>query len=86
MSIPRMLPQSAILSISDAKRLYPFRVTVDGVICATVHVEGGGEQPIVDVTCNRPLRGRKVRLQKMGGECCLNLCEVEIYDIRRKCD
>jgi hypothetical protein len=73
----------AVMFISDSNRLYPFKITVDGATCATVTSGGGGVQPMVNVTCSPPLRGRKVRLQKTGGECCLNLCELEIY--RRKC-
>jgi hypothetical protein len=69
--------------ILDSNRLYPFKVTVDGATCATVTSGGGGVQPMANVKCNQPLNGRKVRLQHIGGDCCLNLCEVEIYG--RKC-
>jgi hypothetical protein len=73
------------LFISDPERLYPFRVTVDGVICA--NVTSGGEylgQPIADVKCKKPLEGRVVRLHKFG-DWYLTVCEVEIYSTCTHC-
>jgi hypothetical protein len=62
--------------VADPNRLYPYTITVDGATCVNV---GAGDVTAQHVVCSSILTGRVVRLQKTGGDCCLNLCELQIY-------
>jgi hypothetical protein len=73
------IPAKLFFFISDPTRLFPFTVFVDDVACATITSGRGIVQPVAEFTCTQPMKGFVVRLQKTGGDCCLNLGEVEIY-------
>jgi hypothetical protein len=68
-------------SIADyCQRWTPAEILVDGVICATIASYPANDEPEhMAITCPSVMTGRVVRYHKTGGECCLNLCEFQIY-------
>jgi hypothetical protein len=66
---------------SRCQRWTPAEILVDNVTCATI-----GNYPNnydipghIAITCSSVMTGRVVRFHKTGGDCCLNLCEFQIY-------
>lgn len=63
-------------SCLDQKGLNSVKVYADEQLCHTI--SGINKDLIVNVTCDNPVRGQTIKLQKRG-QSFLNFCEVEVW-------
>ena len=65
-------------------RMYPFTITVDGQVCASVS-DNGNRPRSYDVTCPSIMYGQVVRFSRTSDTDMLNLCEFEVFGKYQLC-